>query len=209
MVILVCRVSVLDLVNKMRGERVDCLCFREKSTILSSLLSRAAESDQPASNQTVISGSETAGQAGQAGLANSNLSSQVRAKKSAGVGSDPLPCGLQCKRIKQVRLQTCLCSGSALTFINPSQSLLVPPAVGSEADWQSCNDINPDEILSARFAGAGTRHDQRLRLNVITPAKRKRARLESSRLRAPNTISQSSLGTRNEGRRVSTSSRRK
>ena len=121
MVILVCRVSVLDLVNKMRGERVDCLCFREKSTILSSLLSRAAESDQPASNQTVISGSETAGQAGQAGLANSNLSSQVRAKKSAGVGSDPLPCGLQCKRIKQVRLQTCLCSGSALTFINPSQ----------------------------------------------------------------------------------------
>ena len=53
-VILVCRVSVLDLVNKMRGERVDCLCFREKSTILSSLLSRAAESDQPASNQTVI-----------------------------------------------------------------------------------------------------------------------------------------------------------
>ena len=84
-----------------------------------------------------------------------------------------------------------------------------PQPVGSEADWQSCNDINPDEILSARFAGAGTRHDQRLRLNVITPAKRKRARLESSRLRAPNTISQSSLGTRNEGRRVSTSSRRK
>ena len=80
MVILVCRVSVLDLVNKMRGERVDCLCFREKSTILSSLLSRAAESDQPASNQTVISGSETAGQAGLPGKGEASVCDEGRTR---------------------------------------------------------------------------------------------------------------------------------
>ena len=87
--------------------------FREKpATILSGLLARAAETDQAGSNQTVMIGSETAGPAGQT---NSHLSSLVRAKKSAGVGSDPLPCGLQCKRIKQVRLVSVSCS--ALTFI--------------------------------------------------------------------------------------------
>ena len=39
-----------DLVNKMGGEKVDCkaplFVFREKSTILSGLLARAAETDQ-------------------------------------------------------------------------------------------------------------------------------------------------------------------
>ena len=199
--------------------------FREKSSILSGLLS-PSPSPAPQADQTLLIPSDPTGQTA------ANISNLVKAKKSAGVGSGPRPCGLQCKRIKQVRLVT------AITVIYPCPAISLPshchhtdisaigvlnfkqetgglvaqcePSETVGTVWTvCCNNINSDEILSSRLAGATNRQDQRLQLNVITPAKRKRARLESSRLRAPNTISQSSLGTRNEGRRVSTSSRRK
>ena len=104
-----------DLVNGIGQERkltvnLALFVFREKSSILSGLLSPAPQTDQPASHQTLIS-SDPAGQT------NANLSNLVKAKKSAGVGSDPLPCGLQCKRIKQVRLVT------AITFLYPCPAI--------------------------------------------------------------------------------------
>ena len=89
--------------------------FREKSSILSGLLTGPDEPGQVASegsegsdgHQTVMISPEPAGQTG------TNLSNIVKAKKSAGVGSGLLPCGLQCKRIRQVRLVTvtvCQCA---------------------------------------------------------------------------------------------------
>ena len=67
--------------------------FREKSTILSCLLSRPSEGSEE-NNQTVMKSSVTSG--------HTNHSTSLKANKSDG--SSALPCGLQCKRIKQVTI---------------------------------------------------------------------------------------------------------